>query len=440
MEVVTDRNEGCDHISIDEQVLSNSLAKRLKHKLEKLSPLSPECCIYRVPAELRVGNEKSFNPQVISIGPLHHNNDKLKDMEEHKMRFLKDFLSRAQVGVDDCVELLKKKEGQLRNCYADPIELDSDKFIEIILIDAAFIVEVFLRNSSGNEVQNQHDHFFGRPWKLRFIKNDMLLLENQVPFFIIQDILSLTGSSIPIKNDVRLSAIKLTYEFFKTRMYLKDIDNFNAVEKVGQSEIQHFVDFARICHMPQEMPHKSKLKSLTIPTATQLHQAGVKFKVKQSRDLFDIQFKDGILEIPRLRINDAMENFLRNLIAYENYHLKDNYVKDYVFILDRLIDTADDVEMLAQNGIIESKLAGNQEVASVINKLSPGITLVRFNFYFSDLCKELNDYYRVPWHKWKATLKQDYFTNPWAIISVIAAIVLLGLTIVQTFYAVASYN
>ncbi|XP_028788919.1 uncharacterized protein LOC114744943 [Neltuma alba] len=196
-------------------------------------------------------------------------------------------------------------------------------------------------------------------------------------------------------------------------MYLKDVDAFNAMEKVGQSEIQHFVDFARICHLPQEMPHKSKLKSLTLPTATQLHQAGVKFKVKQSRNLFDIQFKDGTLEIPRLRINDAMENFLRNLIAYEHYHLKDNYVNDYVFILHRLIDTPEDVELLAQNGIIESKLA--------------------------DLCKELNDYYRVPWHKWKATLKQDYFTNPWAIISVIAAIVLLILTIVQTYYAVASY-
>ncbi|XP_028760100.1 UPF0481 protein At3g47200-like isoform X2 [Neltuma alba] len=417
MEEVNDRKEGFNHISIDEKVLSNSLAKRLEDKLEKLPPLSPECCIYRVPAELREGNEKSFTPQVISIGPLHHNNEKLKDMEQHKMRFLNDFLSRIQVSLDDCVELLRRKEVKLRNCYADPIEFDSDKFIEIILIDAAFIVEVFLRNSISSDdykVQNnRHDHFFGRPWKLKFIKNDMLLLENQVPFFIIEDLLSLTGSSIPIRNDHRHSAIKLTYEFFKTRMYLKDVDAFNAMEKVGQSEIQHFVDFARICHLPQEMPHKSKLKSLTLPTATQLHQAGVKFKVKQSRNLFDIQFKDGTLEIPRLRINDAMENFLRNLIAYEHYHLKDNYVNDYVFILHRLIDTPEDVELLAQNGIIESKLA--------------------------DLCKELNDYYRVPWHKWKATLKQDYFTNPWAIISVIAAIVLLILTIVQTYYAVASY-
>lgn len=419
-------------------MLSNSIAKRLKDRLRKLSPLSPECCIYKVPAELREGNEKSFTPQVISIGPLHHNNEKLKDMEEHKMRFFNDFLSRAQVSIDDCIELLKRKEVKLRNCYADPIEFDSDKFIEIILIDAAFIVEVFLRNHSSSddkEVQkkqnhHQHDHFFGRPWKLRFIKNDMLLLENQVPFFIIEELLSLTGSSITIIN--------LTYEFFKTRMFLK-INNFNVMEKVGQSEILHFLDFALKCHLPQEMPHKSKLQSLAMPTATQLHQAGVKFRVKQSRELFDIQFKDGILEIPRLRINEAIENFLRNLIAYEHYHLKDNFVNDYVFILDRLIDTPDDVQLLAHNGIIESKLAGNEEVASLINKLSPGTTLIRFNFHFSDLCKEVNGYYRVPWHKWKATLKQDYFTNPWAIISVIAAIVLLILTIVQTYYSVASY-
>lgn len=439
MELVNDRKEELnDQVCIDEKVLSGSLEKRLRDELDKLPPLSSECSIYRAPAELREGNEKAFTPQVISIGPLHHNNEKLKDMEEHKRRFLKDFLEWHNVSLHDCVELLKKKEVKLRNCYAEAIEFGSDEFIEIILVDAAFIVEVFLRSSSV-EKQNKNDHFFSRPWKLRFIKNDMLLLENQIPFFIIEDFLSFTGSAIPIQNDVRRSAINLTYEFFKKRMYLMGINNFNVEEKVGQSQIQHFVDFVRLCHLPSEMPCKSKLKSLTLPTATQLHQAGIKFKVKKTGNLFDMQFKDGVLEIPCLRLYDATESFLRNLIAYEQYHLNENYVNDYIFIIDRLIDSPGDVDLLAENGIIESKLAGSEEVASMINRLSPGITLVRFNFYFSDLCGQLNEYYREPWHKWRVTLKQDYFSNPWAIISFFAAIVLLVLTLVQTFYAVISY-
>ncbi|XP_054807858.1 UPF0481 protein At3g47200-like [Prosopis cineraria] len=431
-----------NHITIDVKSLSNSLVQSLGDKLENLSPLSIKCSICRLPVQLRERNEKSFTPREISIGPLHHNNENLKHMELHKLRLLKDFLSRSKASLFDCVQLLKKKELQLRNCYADPIEFDSDKFIEIILVDAAFILELLFRNNiSDLQDQCYYDHFFCGPWKLRFIKTDMLLLENQVPFFVIEDLLSLVRlrSDIPIKDDVRRSAIKLTYEFFKRKLNLSDMEDFDIEEKVGEREIQHFVDFARICYVPQELPGKNKLKCTSMPSATKLHEAGVKFKVKKSGNPFDIKFKDGVMEISPLRIKDATEIILRNIIAYERCHLHDNYVNDYVFILDRLVDTARDVEILIYCGIIESKLSGTQEVASTINKLSPGITMARRRFYFTDLCEKVNDYYKVPWHKWRVTLKEDYFSNPWAIISVVAAISLLVLTVVQTSYAVISY-
>ncbi|XP_028788921.1 UPF0481 protein At3g47200-like [Neltuma alba] len=432
-----DVTEGFNNITID---VSDSLVKSLEDKLQKLPPLSSKCSISRVPVLLRERNEKAFTPREISIGPLHHNNGSLKHMEEHKLRLLRDFLSRAKVSLRDCVELLEKKEVYLRNCYADPIEFDSDKFIEIILVDSAFILELFFRNISGNnQLQDQYDHFFGGPWKLRFIKTDMLLLENQVPFSIIEDLLSLTKSDIPRKNDVRRSAIMLTYEFFKRKLNLLDMDNFNVEEKVGELEIQHFVDFARICYVPRVLPSKNKLKCVTMPRATKLREAGVKFKVKSSGNPFDIKFKEGVLEIPRLRIKDDTEILLRNLIAYERCHLHDNYVNDFVFILDRLVETPGDVELLTHCGVIESKLSGTQQVASLMNNLCPGVTMARRRFYFSDLCEEASDYCRVPWHKWRLTLKENYFSNPWAIISVVAAISLLLLTLVQTVYEVISY-
>ncbi|KAI9122887.1 hypothetical protein K1719_005776 [Acacia pycnantha] len=408
-----DINEGYNHITVDVTILSDdSLVKSLGDKLESLSPLPTECSICRVPVHLRERNEKAFAPREISIGPLHHKNDNLKHMHPHKLRLLKHFLSRAKLSLHDCVQLLKKKEVYLRNCYADPIEFDSDRFIEIVLVDSAFILELFFRNISSDDF----------------------------PFFIIEDLLSLTKSDIiPIKNDVRRSAIMLTYQFFKRKLNLLDMDNFDIEEKVGELQIQHFVDFARICYVPREFPCKNKLKCMSMPRATKLREAGVKFKVMNKGSPFDIRFKDGVLEISRLRFKDATEILLRNLIAYERCHLHDNYVNDYVFMLDRLIETAGDVELLMHYGIIESKLSGTQEVASTINRLSPGTTMARRRFYFSDLCENVDDYYRVPWHKWRVTLKEDYFKNPWAVISVIAAIVLLVLTILQTFYTVISY-
>ncbi|KAI9123083.1 hypothetical protein K1719_005972 [Acacia pycnantha] len=76
----------------------------------------------------------SRTPREISIGPL-HNNENLKHMHPHKFR---------NISSDD----------------------------------------------DNNQLQDQYDHVFGGPWKLRFVKTDMLLLdENQVPFFIIEDLL-----------------------------------------------------------------------------------------------------------------------------------------------------------------------------------------------------------------------------------------------------------
>ncbi|CAO2840461.1 unnamed protein product [Amaranthus hypochondriacus] len=39
---------------------------------------------------------------------------------------------------------------------------------------------------------------------------------------------------------------------------------------------------------------------------------------------------------------------------------------------------------------------------------------------------------KAPWNRWKATLNHHYFNNPWASISVVAAVFLLILTVVQT--------
>ncbi|XP_028760090.1 UPF0481 protein At3g47200-like [Neltuma alba] len=390
-----DVTEGFNNITID---VSDSLVKSLEDKLQKLPPLSSKCSISRVPVLLRERNEKAFTPREISIGPLHHNNGSLKHMEEHKLRLLRDFLSRAKVSLRDCVELLEKKEVYLRNCYADPIEFDSDKFIEIILVDSAFILELFFRNISGNnQLQDQYDHF-----------------------------LAAHGSyDIPRKNDVRRSAIMLTYEFFKRKLNLLDMDNFNVEEK------------NLLC--PSSSSKQKQTKVRDYAEGNEVTRSWSEVQVKSSGNPFDIKFKEGVLEIPRLRIKDDTEILLRNLIAYERCHLHDNYVNDFVFILDRLVETPGDVELLTHCGVIESKLSGTQQVASLMNNLCPGVTMARRRFYFSDLCEEASDYCRVPWHKWRLTLKENYFSNPWAIISVVAAISLLLLTLVQTVYEVISY-
>ena len=94
------------------------------------------------------------------------------------------------------------------------------------------------------------------------------------------------------------------------------------------------------------------------------------------------------------------------------------------------------MELLVEKGIIDSKLPDKDEVARFSNNLVQGIGLVNKYFYFTDLFENLNHYYGIIWHKWKANLIQNYFSNPWSVISFIAASIPLILTAIQTVYSI----
>jgi len=66
----------------------------------------------------------------------------------------------------------------------------------------------------------------------------------------------------------------------------------------------------------------------------------------------------------------------------------------------------------------------------MINNHNKGIFRRDMNSDYYDLCKELNVFYEKPWHRWKATLKHEYFSTPWGMTSTIAAIFLLVLTLI----------
>ncbi|XP_012090700.2 UPF0481 protein At3g47200 isoform X1 [Jatropha curcas] len=417
-----------DHI-IDVENLSISIGK----DLEALHPLSDECCIYKVPKILYRLNEVAYTPQVVSIGPFHHGKPELQLMEEHKRRYTKEFLqlSTSHVSVKEYVEFIKKREKRLRNSYAETIQLNPQDFVKMILTDAAFLIMVLLKFSCP-ELQSSNDRIYSRPWMSRDVRYDILLLENQLPFFILEDLYDVSG--IPNKlQKPGLSMIKLVHSFFKIKWGYWVLDD--VLEKQNFLETKHLLDFLRICQQPLNLQAGNKIKSDVTwyaPSVTELYRAGVKFELASSKNLLDIEFRDGILKLPVLKMTNRSEILLRNLQAFEQCHCKDKYLNDYIALISTLVETAEDVKIMAENGIIQNRLRNNDSLSTLFNYLAKGNFVSRKSFYFSNIVEALNLYCKNPWHKWKATLKQDYFNNPWAGISVLAAFILLMLTVVQT--------
>jgi hypothetical protein len=293
--------EGIKSISFEKEVVIPSL----RQKLESLPTLT-SARMYRFPICKFINDP--YTPRIVSIGPMHHGNTGLQSMEEYKLRNLQDFLLRTKVSLVDYIELVAEREAKLRNSYEETSNLSSDEFLAMILVDSAFVIESLLRFSSQSKANKDHG-IFGKPLLEEDIWYDMLVLENQLPFFILEDLFVKAKIIIPPEQDERRSLIWLIHNAFKDKVLLAGIQEL--WEKLCCSKIEHFLHFVRICHLPQQLPLKREMKSnllqctklaLRVPSATQLRQAGVKFKVGLTGNIYDIKFKNGILEIPCLRI------------------------------------------------------------------------------------------------------------------------------------------
>ncbi|CAA3008931.1 Hypothetical predicted protein [Olea europaea subsp. europaea] len=75
----------------------------------------------------------------------------------------------------------------------------------------------------------------------------------------------------------------------------------------------------------------------------------------------------------------------------------------------------------------------------VINQLGKGL-IISDEFPYSRIFSDVNHHCAKIRNRWIATLKREYFNSPWTAISVFAAITLLGLTIIQTAFAILSYG
>ncbi|XXG87396.1 hypothetical protein AAC387_Pa11g2090 [Persea americana] len=175
----------------------------------KSSSARKSCSIHRVPSWLRRKNSDAYDPKVISIGPLHYEKRKgeLRAMEEHKWKYLHDVVSRKQKDEDegwleDCLAAVKRLEKTARNCYSEVIPLDTDSFVEMMVLDGCFILELFRRHFN-----NDCDVIFHLYWLIQAINYDLLLMENQIPFFILQRLSVLIDPSGPSPSLVE-SALK----------------------------------------------------------------------------------------------------------------------------------------------------------------------------------------------------------------------------------------
>ncbi|CAK9148631.1 unnamed protein product [Ilex paraguariensis] len=127
-------------------------------------------CISPVPETLRAEKSEAYAPKRIGLGPYHHFLPDLYDlMERKKLTIIKSAVKQDKNGKfpQTMINKLKKLEPKLRPCYDKLLDLDGETLAWIWAIDGLYLHQNLGKN---------------------FLEQDIFMLENQIPFLLLEEI------------------------------------------------------------------------------------------------------------------------------------------------------------------------------------------------------------------------------------------------------------
>ncbi|XP_075646249.1 UPF0481 protein At3g47200-like isoform X1 [Castanea sativa] len=467
--------------------------------LEEMEPEKrPECCIYKVPQKLRKVKEEAYTPKLISIGPYHYGQENLKKMEDLKVRYFIEAVNRTKKSLDDFTTCIRKiKYKNILHCYAEVNDMNENDFMQMILLDSIFIIEQLWRTKENQPLSppttptisrkcesnlldacvitcqketkeddpeeknpKEDNHEKDNPLQSYNIMQDLILLENQVPFFVLEELYNFAYSGLSMyKQKKDNSFLKLVDDYFlhfwKSSNLVHDSD-YKRIFSVQKKNVKHFTDFIRYFLLPQNLTCGSTFER--VPCATKLSEAGVEFKGSRAgqiknESLLDIHFRKSallkicpflnmswlfscfpcfkcleimqpVLELKSFIIRDSTECVVRNLMALEQCHYPwEAYVCNYIVLLDHLINTAADVDLLVEKNVIVNWLGSNKAVAILINALCQQI--VEGNSCYFELNEKITHHYSSRWSKLMASFTNLYFKDFWRGTATVVGIMVL---------------
>ncbi|PUZ75023.1 hypothetical protein GQ55_1G114300 [Panicum hallii var. hallii] len=401
--------------------------------------------ILRVPACVREVNRTLYEPRLVSVGPYYRGRAELRAMERHKWRYLRHLLQRAApVPLRAFVRAVRDVESRARACYSEADADAEDGFAEMLLLDGCFVLEFFFKWH-----RREPDALCDAGWALVLLHSDLLLVENQVPFFVLEALFDAFFRGGVPRND--LLALLLLH--LKPNGALLPHQPPSPC-KAPTCPIDHLLHLFHEAFVPrpQAPPAASSQASppppRVIPCVSALREAGVRFvrKPPSPRGMFDITFDGdkGVMEVPPVAIDQASLPLLVNLVAFEQSRgprtgSSGAPLTSYAALMASLVRTGKDVEELQRRGIVDNMLSSDDDAAAnFFQSLGACSTMNYDDHLFAPLFADVKRYHDMSWHRHRARFMRDYCSNPWSVIAVVLAVLAFFFSLFNQ--SVAVYN
>ncbi|KAK1417209.1 hypothetical protein QVD17_26333 [Tagetes erecta] len=181
-------------------------------------------CVFSVPKATTRFKPEAYAPLAIALGPYHHFETRLYQMERFKVAAVKAILTPDQVLTFESLVIKRLIENQpmTRACYHKYIDLYDDTLAWIFAIDGLFLIGLFTHYVDISTLM---------PKKLinnGVLYRDIMVLENQLPLCLLDEIwqaLHLSSSSHDQNGDNEL--ISMMRKFCEVHSPLKLAKDFN---------------------------------------------------------------------------------------------------------------------------------------------------------------------------------------------------------------------
>ncbi|KAG6386652.1 hypothetical protein SASPL_151820 [Salvia splendens] len=409
--------------------------------------------LHRVPKYMRKETKRMkeiYDPVVVSLGPYHCNTPELKLLVPLKNEVLDLFCGGAsrksflQSKVSERIDEIRHFYGGVKGKGKDTDkDKDGEKLDEMMLRDACFLV-CYMRGFCDKEkniygVISQRLGMSG----LLFMHRDMFILENQIPFWLI----SLINNQCDEESGEFLLREFLSFNVFGERRKAK-----LPWEREGEQEPLHLLEAFHRTYLQHDKNHRSKKsqqpngregslrtewqrRNSPFRSVKKLQSKGIDFR-QSSNCLTDIKFTKAQLQLPSFCFTSDSKVFFSNLIAFEMSPdtVTDYGVTSYFNFMKTLIHKPKDVKVLREKGILYSLLAKDEEVVEMFKSIDT------YGYSNDDLLcdvkKSIEEHCNNKTRTWMAEFINTYFQTPWTAIALAAAIFLLCLTFLQTFFTI----
>lgn len=203
--------------------------------------------IFNVPKPLMASDPYSYIPQKVAIGPYHFWSQELYEMERYKIASTKRFQNQLQsLKLEHIVGQLIRLEHKIRACYHKCLNFNVETLVWMMVVDASFLLEFLQVYTIEDEsmilsVSSRMSHLIdygGRKLGHNVILKDIVMLENQIPLFILRMMLEFKFASLELGDDMLLSMFIGLY---------KEVSPFKLVERdyldIVISDRAHLLDF-----------------------------------------------------------------------------------------------------------------------------------------------------------------------------------------------------